>query len=59
MEKTPLGSTGTSKHDVASSEASTVPDAPAIREDEFLTDWEQGLVGWDSKTDPENPLYAN
>ena len=31
------------------------PTTTPVRNDGLLTDWKEGIVGWDSDSDPENP----
>jgi hypothetical protein len=56
MEKPPFESEEASRNEGAVPEATTSKHDVAIQDDAFLTDWDQGLIGWDSQTDPDNPL---
>jgi hypothetical protein len=43
---------------IATEESSGTP-ASQLQSPSHLMDWEKGLVGWDSASDPANPLWAN
>lgn len=43
--------------DLLVSEKSLEVVTPIQNDGQPITDWERGLIGWDSENDPANPLY--
>lgn len=58
MEKSPESSSRTSKEHPLEDEHITAEPAPLAANAANITNWEAGLIGWDSPKDEANPLYG-